>query len=73
MEKLILIALIQITVCLIYVKIGYDRGYAKREKQFQENPINYIIGAENAIRVENGGHKTKVFIYNEKLVDIVKL
>jgi hypothetical protein len=22
----------------IYVKIGYDRVYAKREKQFQENP-----------------------------------
>lgn len=65
--------LIQIIVCAVYLKIGYDKGYAKREEQFQDNSITFIRGVENSIRVENEGVKTKVYIYNKKLVDIIEL
>lgn len=50
--------------------LGFRFGYAKREDRFQKEPITYAIGPEAAAWVDNSGHRTKIVIYNEDLVDL---
>lgn len=68
MEIIILIALTTIPL-----SIGVFIGWIIRERDFQKYPIIFKVGNSNAAQVDNkSGPKTKITIYDKKLVEITK-
>lgn len=53
-------------LCYLWYKIGY----AKREEEFQNNPVTFIVGGTPAAQVYNSGPRTIITIYEKDLVEI---
>lgn len=53
--------------------VGYKIGWSRREKIFQENSIQYIVGAENAAHVARNGATITISVQNKRLVKVVYL
>jgi hypothetical protein len=51
---------------------GFYLGWSHREDKFQDGSVTFVIGVENTVNVDNRGGKTKITIYNEKLVEIIR-
>ncbi len=71
MEKIIESIIILVSQ-IIVVGVSYNLGWEKREKQFQDNPIIFTEGVENAVKIYREKSGIKVKIYKEKLVEIIK-
>lgn len=61
-----------IVTSLFCYKMGEAKGWNDREEKFQNNPITFAVGVENALYVERARGKILVEIYNSDLVEIDK-
>ncbi len=50
----------------------HNVGYSKREKEFQDRPVLFVEGIENAVKIYRETSGIKIKIYNEKFVEIIK-
>lgn len=69
MNILILLIIISLSC---FARGFYLYGYQAREKVFQDNPVTYVVGGENALWVGRAEGKMKVRIYKKNLIDFLK-
>lgn len=51
-------------------KYLYDKGYNKREDEFQGNPVQWIVDGEKVVYVKHFDGKIIIKIQNKELVEV---
>lgn len=53
--------------------LGYSIGLSKKQQDFEKRPVQYIVGKESSVHVDNRGAITQVTVQNKRLAKITYL